>query len=765
MEPTNPGGNPQSEGIAGPGGVILDQYVLLEPLSTSRTGLIYKAQHRLMGRVVAIKFLSQEAAASAMLTARFQRAIQILSRLQHPNLVSVYEAGRQGDIHYVVMEYVDGKDLRTMVKEQGPPPVEYSVRYVIQAATGLAQVHQQGVTHRNVKPGNLLVDQQGITKIVGFTLAHVDSGGAAAEAGVDDNLTRQGQVMGTYDYMSPEQAVDSSSVDRRADIYSLGCTLHALLTGRPPYVTKPGMQQVLAHRSQPIPSLRQARPEVPDALDGVFRKMVAKAPGDRYASMEEVIVDLEASLTASAPEGQPTAENLRAMIGLTPAAAQPPVASQAAAEPKVRPARRGLWTASLVVGGVLAVLAIAFAVQHFADKKSPEVASSAAPHTTKEQPGATPAATPTPAPEQAPSPSKATTSETATPKPPASDDKVVEKPAAPPRDERPESKPAPKPEPKPELKPKPESEAEAKPEASPAAVPDEAARRRASKLLQDTFQDELANARTGAEKAALARKMLRQSMAIADDPAGRFVLLETSCTLAKEANDPTTALATVDLMAKYYALDAWPKKTELLAQMVQGAKMVGHHRALAEQALLLTRKATEARQFEMAAKLSELALAEAGKGHEPKLFARAHALATDSKNALTQFRDYQAAKARIQQEPANAKANLAAGRYECLTLGDWETGLRKLALGSDESLRGLATKDLAAPKDADAQAAVGDGWWELAKDDAGDYQACLYRRAARWYEKALPEATGLLKSKLEKRLHTIKAAATRPPNP
>ncbi len=100
------------------------------------------------------------------------------------------------------------------------------------AAAGLACAHAQGVTHRNVKPGNLLVDQQGMVKIVGFTLAHVESGGAAAEAGVDDNLTRQGQVMGTYEYMSPEQAMDSSNVDRRADIYSLGCTLYMLLTGR-----------------------------------------------------------------------------------------------------------------------------------------------------------------------------------------------------------------------------------------------------------------------------------------------------------------------------------------------------------------------------------------------------------------------------------------------------------------------------------------------------------------------------------------------------
>jgi len=296
-------------------------------------------------------------------------------------------------------------------------------------------------------------------------------------------------------------------------------------------------------------------------------------------------------------------------------------------------------------------------------------------------------------------------------------------------------------------------------------VPDEAARKRASKLLQDTFQEELANARTGVQKAELAQKMLRQSKAITDDPAGRFVLLETSCTLAKEANDPATALESVDLMAHNYAVDVWPKKTELLAQMARGAKMQTHHRAVAEQALLLMQKATESRQFETAAKLGELAAAEAGKGRDPKLFMRARAAARDSKNALTQFRDYEAAKAKIQENPANAEANLAAGRFECLVLGDWDLGLRKLAAGSDQAIRDLAAKDLAAPKDADAQAAVGDGWWKLANDEEGADQAGFYARAAWWYEKASSEATGLLKSKLEKRLHAIKVTATKTPSP
>ncbi len=262
-----------TQGIPGPDGVVLDQYVLREKLCTSRTGLIFKAQHRLTGQVVAVKFLSDDAAGSAALTARFHRAIQILARLQHRNLVKAIEAGEEDGKHYLVMEYVDGQDLRSIIKERKTPlGVEEAVRYAIQAAAGLAAVHKQGVCHRNVKPGNILRDREGLVKIVGFTLAHVQGGGAAAEAGVEDNLTRQGQVMGTYEYMSPEQAMDSSSVDCRADIYSLACTLHMLLTGRPPYVTKPGMQQVIAHRTQPIPSLRRRGPKFPQPWTGSSRR-------------------------------------------------------------------------------------------------------------------------------------------------------------------------------------------------------------------------------------------------------------------------------------------------------------------------------------------------------------------------------------------------------------------------------------------------------------------------------------------------------------
>jgi len=755
------------QGIPGPGGVVVDQYILLEKLSSSRTGLIFKAQHRLMGRIVAVRFLSEEAAASKMLAARFHRAIQILARLEHRNLVKAFEAGEQGGAHYLVMEYVDGQDLRSIIKEKKTPlGVEQSVRYTIQAAAGLGAAHQQGICHRNIKPGNLLVDSKGLIKIVGFTLAHVEAGGATSEAGVDDNLTRQGQMIGTYEYMSPEQAMDSSSVDRRADIYSLGCTLHMLLTGRPPYVTKPGMQQVLAHRMQPIPSLRQARPEVPEALDRVFQKMVAKAPDDRYASMEEVMTDLESSLTGSAPVAETTADNLRAMLGLSANSARPDAAEAVALKPKPREAKPAPRMVPIVVAGVLALAAFAFVVHYFQDNRIPQVAKSAA-SKTDVRPATRPSSSPTFG-ESQPSLPRKDTPPSSMLEPPSPDQTAVKDPVPPPKEEHPDPKPDPVPRPDPKPDPKPETKLEPKPAVpekvspKPLPVPDEAARQRASKLVSDMFQEEIENARTRAEKSALARKILRQANDLNDDPAGRYVMLETCRALAQEAVDTATAMEVVDAVSRDFIVDAWLIKANVLADLAKDAKNSVQHGALAQHASTLAQKAIEAGQFETATQLSELAVAESVKARDPKTRTQIRAAVKEIDKAVAMHRQYEDAKEKLRDEPRNPEANLAAGRYECLVVGNWKDGLQKLMAGSDETLRVLAAKDLAESDDPEQQAGIGDGWWELAKQESETISVPCYRRAAIWYKKASLHATGLLKNKIEKRLETIQGIAPAP---
>jgi len=275
---------------ARPGAPIFGDYVLLEEIGDSRTGKFFKAQHQPTGRMAALKMLSDEAMADREIMDRFHRKIEILALLKHPNLVEAYDAGQINGASYLATEYVDGQDLRRWCKQFHPLPVDYVVNYIMQAASGLGYAHSLGIYHRNVKPGNILVDHQGIARVIGLGLARLsEAQGGQAE------LTTPGRVMGTVDYMAPEQAVDSSGIDHRADIYSLGCTLYLALTGKRPYQhVKSPMKKILAHRSDPIPSLLAERNDVSLALDAVYQRMMAKTPETRFQSMGDVISALQA---------------------------------------------------------------------------------------------------------------------------------------------------------------------------------------------------------------------------------------------------------------------------------------------------------------------------------------------------------------------------------------------------------------------------------------------------------------------------------------
>jgi serine/threonine protein kinase len=270
---------------------FLGEYEIIASLANSRTGPVFKARHRTMGRVVAVKVLTTEAVHASETLERFRRKVRILANLSHPNLVAAFDAGEREGSAYLVMEYIDGQDLGRLLKAHGQLPVAHAASYVAQAAAGLGYAHACGVIHRNVKPSNLMVDRQGVVKVIGLGLARVLAPDPFAAD--DRELTVPGTVMGTREYMAPEQGADSRSVDHRADIYSLGCTLHALLTGRPPYLEKSPVKQVLAHRDAPIPSLRAARPDMPAALDALFQCMMAKRPEDRPPTMNEVISSLQ----------------------------------------------------------------------------------------------------------------------------------------------------------------------------------------------------------------------------------------------------------------------------------------------------------------------------------------------------------------------------------------------------------------------------------------------------------------------------------------
>ncbi|WP_197443592.1 protein kinase domain-containing protein [Maioricimonas rarisocia] len=287
--------------------LVLGNYVLLDQLGQGGMGTVFKAEHRRMKRIVALKTLSDEITRTPDLLARFQREVQAAARLEHPHVVAAYDADQAGETHFLVMQYVAGDDLATLVKKKGPLPFDEAVDCIIQAARGLEYAHLKGVIHRDIKPSNLLLSRDGTVKVLDMGLARIEGDDATFS-----DLTGSGAVMGTVDYMAPEQAEDSHRSDTRADIYSLGCSLFFLLTGKATYPGKTMMQKLVAHREAPLPSLSEAA-GVSRQADAVFRRMIAKNPDERFQSMSELIAELERvrSPAAAASPGSVISEDSR----------------------------------------------------------------------------------------------------------------------------------------------------------------------------------------------------------------------------------------------------------------------------------------------------------------------------------------------------------------------------------------------------------------------------------------------------------------------
>ncbi len=289
-------------------GLILGDYVVLDRIGQGGMGQVYKAQHKVMKRVVALKTLPSAATKSEKAVQRFRREVEVAARLAHPNIVTAHDAGESQGVHYLVMENVEGSDLSVLVRTKGTLPVQKALDYVLQAARGLEYAHSQNVIHRDIKPSNLLLDNKGTVKVLDMGLARLNTAVGAYDSTGDESLTGTGQAMGTIDFMPPEQAENTKAADEKSDIYSLGCTLFYLLVGRSVYAGDTAVMKLLAHREAEIPLLRAQRPDVPEKLDLVFRKMVAKRPQDRQASMTEVIAELQECAAPSPDQYEETVD-------------------------------------------------------------------------------------------------------------------------------------------------------------------------------------------------------------------------------------------------------------------------------------------------------------------------------------------------------------------------------------------------------------------------------------------------------------------------
>ena len=264
-------------------GFFLKRYKLLDHLGTGGMSTVYLAEHVLMQRRVAIKVLPKAKVEDSSYLARFHREAQAAAALDHRNIVRAYDVDNEGDNHFLVMEYVEGRDLLTMVREDGPLDYPVAADYIRQAAVGLAHAHQAGLIHRDVKPANLLVDRKNVVKVLDLGLARF-----TGEEYASLTVANEENVLGTADYLAPEQALDSHGVDARADIYSLGCSLYYVLTGHPPFPDGTLPQRLMMHQKEMPPSIFEDRPDAPKDLVEICMRMMAKKPDDRPQTASEV---------------------------------------------------------------------------------------------------------------------------------------------------------------------------------------------------------------------------------------------------------------------------------------------------------------------------------------------------------------------------------------------------------------------------------------------------------------------------------------------
>jgi serine/threonine-protein kinase len=258
--------------------LVLGHYILLQPLGAGGVAQVFTARHRCLDRIDALKVLRPPSQLHPLALAYFEREAKALARLCHPNIVVVHDAGEADDRHYLAVEYVEGHDMQALVRQRGPLPVALACEYARQTALGLQHAFERDVVHRDIKPSNLrLTADRELVKILDMGLALLTPGPVAAGA-----TPRATRVMGTPDYMAPEQAVAAHHVDIRADLYSLGCTLYFLLTGQPPFPGGSAEQKLLCHHRDPLPAIEKHREDLPPALVAVTGRLTAKNPDARY---------------------------------------------------------------------------------------------------------------------------------------------------------------------------------------------------------------------------------------------------------------------------------------------------------------------------------------------------------------------------------------------------------------------------------------------------------------------------------------------------
>jgi serine/threonine-protein kinase len=280
----------------------IDSFELEEAIGVGGMGAVFRALDSRLDRHVALKILPPEQVRDPEVVQRFYQEGRAAARLDHENIARVYTIGHDAGHHFIAFEFIEGITVRHRVERDGPLPVAEAVNYTLQIATALVHAAERGVVHRDIKPSNIIITPQGRAKLVDMGLAR------RFERGGDDGLTQSGMTLGTFDYISPEQARDPRDVDVRSDLYSLGCTLFHMLAGRPPFPEGTVLQKLIQHQEDAPPNVRSINPEVPPDLAAILMKLMAKERDRRYQTPEQLVRDLlimagALGLRSVSPEG------------------------------------------------------------------------------------------------------------------------------------------------------------------------------------------------------------------------------------------------------------------------------------------------------------------------------------------------------------------------------------------------------------------------------------------------------------------------------
>jgi len=748
-------------------------YELLRVLGQGGMGTVYLARHTHLDRLLAVKVLPAERLGDAQAVARFQREIKAQAGLDHPHIVRATDGGAGAGWHFLAMEHVIGLNAAELVGRLGPLPLAAACEIVRQAALGIDYASRTGLVHRDIKPSNLMVSEEGLVKVLDFGLAALVEPDGAGE------LTSTGQVMGTLEYMAPEQLADTRSVDHRADLYSLGCTLYKLLTGTGPFSGtrfRHPAQQIQGHTQMPHEPLRLRRSDVPPEVAAVVDRLLVKDPSGRYSSGAEVAAALQpasqgadlaglvgramdrktelaraADETSRAVDCQPLppTESVRKPNAKPkPAAARPPVCVAPTPAP-IASRSNGPLLGLLLVGLLLFVGLGLTVIYVVAGRILAAVTPPPKPAHVELRPLELPVPSPAPV-HEAKGPAKQRKD------PPAGE--RVPQPAGEPRSVPSLSELLPDaklPSRDPALPP-----VEHRPVAPVRQpLPAEALVAESQKRIRGTLQQQFAEAQTNAQKRILCEQLLRAAETHAGDATDRCGTIKLALQTAEEAGSPRLAFKALVLLDRYFEIDVTQEQIESLARL--RAAENADSEELADSFLRVLSGVLEREDFALAGEIATAALAAARKSQQPESIRSATRWIGETTRLREQSEAAAQARKTLQATPDDPQANLTAGRYAVLVKRNWNDGLPNLVRGDDLAWAKAARRDQGEPKSPNGQLETGDLWWQLGEQEVGLLASQRLReRASLWYARALPQLKGPDAERVRKRLGESPAATT-----